>query len=219
MSRCRPLCGTVVVLSLAVLLSAATPCTSAHDVLQTSVLIQFDDAAFKAAVASARQEAAIASISRNTERVANQHRPRVAAAAAGIPAAASLANSIVNTARASRIRIRRYQSYGMVFDGMALEAETPAEADALRGWLKHNPKVKNIYPVVRPLSFANLMNSSNQLDEQQQPTATYIPRRQASRCPGSYWLLINCSTVIAVSFCSTWWNCLRMYRLPGQRSL
>lgn len=133
-------------LSLAVLLLNPAPCAPA-DILQTSMLIEFNEADFQAAVVSAKKES-FASIASSTAGRADGHKPRVAAAAAGIPAAASLAYNIVNNAKASRIRIRKYQSYGVVFNGMALEAETPEEADALRRWLRANRKVKKIYPVV-----------------------------------------------------------------------
>ncbi|KAF6251443.1 hypothetical protein COO60DRAFT_1628939 [Scenedesmus sp. NREL 46B-D3] len=73
---------------------------------------------------------------------------RQRAAAAAVPAADRLARRIVDSAKASKIRIRRYQPYGLVLQGMSVEAETAAEADALRELLRGNPGVKKIYPVL-----------------------------------------------------------------------
>lgn len=125
--------------------------SEAAEILQTAVLVEFDNEAFKEAVISTRTESALASAAAVVGRDARaMRRPRAAAlrAAAAVPAAERLARRIVDSAKASRIRVRRYQPYGLVFEGMSLETETAADADALRDLLKVSPQVKKIYPVV-----------------------------------------------------------------------
>jgi hypothetical protein len=126
----------------------------AAEVLQTAVLVEFDDAAFNEAVKaeSTEFEAATTSAARLRD-PSTLRRPRRTAAArrraaAAVPAADRLARRIVDSAKASKIRIRRYQPYGLVFEGMSVEAETTADAVALREVLRTNPRVKKIYPVV-----------------------------------------------------------------------
>jgi hypothetical protein len=136
----------------------------AAEVLQTAVLVEFDDTAFQEAVKAESTESAAATASAVRLRdPSTLRRPRRGAAArqraaAAVPAADRLARRIVDSVKASKIRIRRYQPYGLVFEGMSVEAETAADAVALQEALRTNPRVKKIYPVVRGSVFTFAMS-------------------------------------------------------------
>lgn len=130
------------VLLLPALLAALLACCSAVEV-GTGFIVEFEpEALAQEATVSAAAAAAVPGLSA----AAVAARPQLAQQAAGIPAASSLASSIVGSVK--DVRLAGYQSYGLVFSGMAVEAASPEDARALQQQLLANPRVKRVYPDV-----------------------------------------------------------------------
>ncbi|KAF8060298.1 rplY [Scenedesmus sp. PABB004] len=132
---------------LTALAALAGPALAAPEVLSTAVLVEFAPAAFAEAVASSGVQEAAPRGGAAAAAARPPRRGRRALDRRRAPAAERLARRLVESARARAIGIRRFHSYGLVFEGAALEAASPADADALRALLSSDRQVARVFPV------------------------------------------------------------------------
>jgi hypothetical protein len=118
---------------------------SGNEVISNNLIIEFTTEAVlqEAHTVGAAQAASVIAAD------VMQSRPEVAtAAAATIPATASLASNLMGSAAAANINVTAFQPFGLVFSGMAVATQSPDDAAALQKELSTNPMVKKIYPDV-----------------------------------------------------------------------